>query len=61
MVVPNGHADARFRDNTLVVGAPHVSLYVGVWFTAPNGRPIGTLYVLDRDPRAAPDVHQMPP
>jgi signal transduction histidine kinase len=59
MVVPNAHADARFRDNTLVVGEPHVSFYAGVRLTAPNGLPIGTLCVLDPVAHVPPDARQI--
>jgi signal transduction histidine kinase len=59
MVVPNARTDPRFRDNPLVVGAPHVSCYAGVWLIAPNGLPIGTLCVLDPNPRAPPDARQI--
>jgi signal transduction histidine kinase len=59
MVVANAHADPRFRDNPLVAGAPHASFYAGVWLTAPNGLPIGTLCVLDPLVRAPPDAGQI--
>jgi signal transduction histidine kinase len=59
MVVPNAHADPRFRENPLVAGAPHASFFAGVRLTAPNGLPIGMLCVLDRIPRAPPDTREI--
>ena len=59
MVVPDAHADPRFRANPLVAGAPHASFFAGARLTAPNGLPIGMLCVLDRVPRAPPDRREM--
>jgi signal transduction histidine kinase len=59
MVVPNCQTDPRFRNNPFVIGEPHVRFYAGVWLTAPNGLPIGTLCVLDRTPRRPPDARQV--
>ncbi len=59
MVVPNAATDPRFHDKPFVVGAPHLRFFAGVWLTAPNGLPIGTLCVLDRVPRELPDARQI--
>src|SRR5207248_2950113 len=59
MVVPNAATDPRFHDKPFVVGAPHLRFFAGVWLTAPNGLPIGTLCVLDRVPRGLPDPPQI--
>jgi signal transduction histidine kinase len=59
MVVPDTRADPRFRNNPFVVGEPYVGSFVGVWLTAPNGMPIGTLCVADRIPHAPPDARQI--
>ncbi|MEO1697186.1 MAG: ATP-binding protein [Planctomycetota bacterium] len=49
--VPNTLEDDRFADNPLVTGAPHLRCYYGVPLRAPSGHPIGTLCVLDIEPR----------
>jgi GAF domain-containing protein len=52
MEVVDAHADARFADNPLVVGGPQIRYYAGVPLVTPGGAPIGTVCVLDREPRA---------
>ncbi|MGB1779565.1 MAG: GAF domain-containing protein [Longimicrobiales bacterium] len=44
--------DARFADNPLVTGAPHIAYYCGVPIMA-KGRRLGALCILDRKTRAA--------
>jgi len=48
--VPDARLDARFSDNPLVTGAPHVCFYAGVPL-AVDDRRIGTLCVFDHEPR----------
>jgi diguanylate cyclase (GGDEF)-like protein len=56
LVVGDATQDARFRDNPLVLGEPHLRFYVGVPLYSVDRMPIGTLCVLDRVPRElAPD------
>lgn len=50
-VVRDATQDCRFRDNPLVTGAPHVRFYAGASLIAGTGARIGTLCVLDKQPR----------
>jgi two-component system, sensor histidine kinase len=59
MVVPDTRSDPRFRDNPFVIGEPYVGFFVGVWLTAPNRMPIGTLCVADRIAHPPPDARQI--
>lgn len=52
LVVPDALADTRFHDNPLVTGAPHVRAYVGLPLLLPGGQAVGTLCVIDHEPRA---------
>ncbi len=52
LIVADAARDARFRDNPLVAGERGVRFYAGVPLSAPDGRKVGTLCVLDRVPRA---------
>lgn len=53
-VVSDAHADGRFADNPLVTGDPHIRFYAGHPLMV-DGQAVGTLCVLDRQPREFTD------
>jgi diguanylate cyclase (GGDEF)-like protein len=55
LVVQDAHLDARFADNPLVVGEPHIRFYAGQAIHSPDGSRVGTLCIIDRQRRQFPD------
>ncbi|MEO1190831.1 MAG: GAF domain-containing protein [Pseudomonadota bacterium] len=51
LVVPDAAQDPRFQDNPLVTGPLGVRSYCGAPLRLPNGLVLGTLCVIDKEPR----------
>lgn len=51
LVIADTAADAQFATNVVVTGAPYVRFYIAVPLMTPSGYAIGTLCVMDRQPR----------
>lgn len=50
-IIPDARADERFADNPLVADPPHVIFYAGAPLRMPSGFVIGTLCIIDHEPR----------
>ncbi|MHA7239495.1 GAF domain-containing protein [Arthrobacter sp. TMS1-12-1] len=51
LVVPDLLEDGRFRNSPLVVGPPFIRFYAGVPLRGPGGWFVGSLCILDTEPR----------
>jgi GAF domain-containing protein len=50
-VVPDAARDKRFADNPMVTEPPHVRFYAGLPISTLSGHRVGTLCVIDTEPR----------
>ena len=53
MVIHDAQQDVRFKDNPFVTGEPHICFYAGAPLRTSNGSNLGSLCVLDSQPRAS--------
>ncbi len=58
LLVPDATQDSRFDCNPLVTGKPHLRFYAGALLKTAEGLPIGTLCVLDTEPKALTPLQQ---
>lgn len=56
--VPDASLDPRFSDNPLVTGHPDIRFYAGAPIAMGDGQRIGTLCVIDRNPRQLSDAQR---
>ncbi len=59
MIVPDATKDERFANNPLVTGNPHVGFYAGMPLITENGFALGTLCVVDHQPRELNEMQLM--
>lgn len=59
MVVEDATQDARFATNPSVVGPAHIRFYAGALLTDPQGHNLGTLCVVDVEPRPRPTAREL--
>ncbi len=52
LMIPDTLGDERFRDNPLVTNDPNIRFYAGCPLRVPNGSKLGTLCLLDVEPRS---------
>lgn len=52
LLIPDATQDPRFHDNPLVTDNPHIRFYAGCPLAVPNGSRLGTLCLIDLEPRS---------
>jgi diguanylate cyclase (GGDEF)-like protein len=55
LIVSDALLDERFYDNPMVTDDPRIRFYAGVPLVVHNGSKVGTLCLIDRDPRSLSD------
>jgi diguanylate cyclase (GGDEF)-like protein len=55
LIVPDASCDERFHDNPSVLSDPRIRFYAGYPIRSPDGFPVGSLCVVDRNPRTLND------
>lgn len=58
LVIPNAHLDPRFSKSPVVIGEPHVCFYAGALLRGPTKQPLGTVCVIDHNPRDITEKEQ---
>ncbi|NMF57947.1 sensor domain-containing diguanylate cyclase [Pseudanabaena yagii] len=58
LMIPDATLDERFYDNPLVTDEPRIRFYAGVPLVVANGSKVGTLCLIDRQPRTLNDEEQ---
>jgi diguanylate cyclase (GGDEF)-like protein len=58
MVIPDLLSDRRFAENPLVANAPHLRFYAGAPIVDPTGLALGTIAVIDTQPRSFADAQR---
>jgi signal transduction histidine kinase len=59
MEIPDARKDDAFRDNPLVTGDPYIVFYAGMPIVTEAGMALGTLCVIDHQPRTLNDQQRM--
>lgn len=59
LIIKDTSLDGRFYDNPLVTSAPHIRFYAGAPLITPAGYIIGSLCVIDRQPRDLSDAQKI--
>ncbi|ELS31194.1 MULTISPECIES: sensor domain-containing diguanylate cyclase [Pseudanabaena] len=58
LIVSDALSDRRFYDNPFVIGDPKVRFYAGLPIVVPNGSKVGTLCLVDYNPRTFSEEDQ---